>query len=60
VIGDARIEIPRVAESIGADFVVMGSHGAGAAGQMLLGSVARLTLRRVECPVLVISERATA
>jgi nucleotide-binding universal stress UspA family protein len=60
VIGDARIEIPRVAESIGADFVVMGSHGAGAAGQMLLGSVARLSLRRVECPVLVISERATA
>lgn len=57
VTGDARIEIPRTAEKIGADFVVMGSHGAGAAGQILLGSVARLTLRRVECPVLVITER---
>jgi nucleotide-binding universal stress UspA family protein len=59
VMGDARIEIPHVAETIGADFVVKGRHGAGAASQLLLGSVARLTLRRVECPVLVISERAT-
>jgi nucleotide-binding universal stress UspA family protein len=40
-----------------ADLLVLGSHGAGAAGGLLLGSVSRACLERSPCPVLVVRGR---
>lgn len=37
-----------------ADYIVIGSHGHGAAYDLLIGSAAQGVLRRARCPVLVI------
>lgn len=50
----AADEIVRVAAGHGADLVVMGTHGRGALGRALLGSVASSVARRAECPVLLV------
>jgi nucleotide-binding universal stress UspA family protein len=36
------------------DLVVMGTHGRGAIGKALLGSVADNVIRQAECPVMVV------
>lgn len=46
-------EIPRHAREIGADLLVLGTHGAGALERFLLGSVAEGLAERSPCPVLV-------
>ena len=46
--------ILETAESIGADMIVMGTHGRGAVGRLLLGSVALRVLRETKCPVATI------
>lgn len=38
------------------DLVVMGTHGRGALGRLLLGSVAREVVRLADCPVLTVRE----
>lgn len=53
-IGDARDVIDRVAEQIGADLIVMGTHGRRGVRRMLLGSVAESVVRSAPCPVLTI------
>jgi len=50
--GDAAEEILRAAEEEETDLVVVGSHGLGAVGRLLLGSVAERVARRARCPVL--------
>ena len=52
LMGDPSRVIPRLAVSIGAGLVVMGTHGRRGIGRMVLGSVAEATLRRAPCPVL--------
>lgn len=47
-------EIPRHAEAIQADLLVLGTHGAGALERFLLGSVAEGLVERSPCPVLVV------
>ncbi|MEM1117075.1 MAG: universal stress protein [Bacteroidota bacterium] len=47
------------ARDIGADLVVVGTHGRRGLGHVLLGSVAGGTLRRSPVPVLVVPEQAT-
>jgi nucleotide-binding universal stress UspA family protein len=42
------------AERLGADLVIMGSHGHGALRHLLVGSVTEGVLRKARCPVLVI------
>lgn len=54
VIGDPRYEIPAAAQRTGADFIVMGSRGAGAVGRAMVGSVACAVLRTTAAPVLVV------
>lgn len=47
---DALIEL---AEAVGADLIVVGSRGAGAAGRLLHGSVSTKVIHRAPCAVLV-------
>jgi nucleotide-binding universal stress UspA family protein len=45
-------EILRAADEVGADLVVMGSHGRTGLSRLLMGSVAETVMRRAGCPVL--------
>ena len=42
------------ASKLGADMIVVGSHGRGAMYQLLVGSVSEGVLHKAECPVLVV------
>jgi nucleotide-binding universal stress UspA family protein len=42
------------AKKLGADAIIIGSHGHGAVHRLLLGSVSEGVLRGAECPVLVV------
>lgn len=52
--GNPGDEIVDYAAKIGADLIVMGSHGRTGLGRILLGSVAEKVLHRATCPVLVV------
>jgi hypothetical protein len=54
-IGDPATEIVRCAADLGDDLIVVGTHGRGAFGRRMLGSVARDVLARATCPILTIS-----
>jgi len=51
--GDPAESIVAAAESEGADLIMVGSHGRGAIGRLLLGSVSEYVMRNAPCPVLV-------
>lgn len=51
-------KILKETERVGADLVVMGSHGHGALRHLLVGSVAEGVLRKSPCPVLIVPQRA--
>ena len=53
-VGDARDVIDRAAADVGADLIVMGTHGRRGIRRMLLGSVAESVVRSAPCPVLTI------
>ncbi|KAF8683881.1 hypothetical protein HU200_044823 [Digitaria exilis] len=53
-VGDARTVICHMADKLGADLLVMGSHGYGFFKRALLGSVSDYCLRNASCPVLVV------
>ena len=48
--------IIRYAKDHAIDLIVMGTHGRGAVGHMLLGSVADKVVRRAPCPVLTVRQ----
>ena len=52
--GDARDSINQTAKEIGADLIVMGTHGRRGVTRALLGSVAETVVRTAPCPVLTI------
>jgi nucleotide-binding universal stress UspA family protein len=52
--GDPASEILRKADELGADLVVMGTHGKGLLAHAFLGSVAEKILHRIKIPVLTI------
>ena len=52
--GNAAGEIIQEAEEGGYDMVVMGSHGRGALGGFLLGSVSNRVMHHAPCPVLIV------
>jgi len=56
-LGRPADELVRVAEHLGADLLVIGSHGRDALGHLLLGSVAERVVRRASCPVVVVKAR---
>jgi nucleotide-binding universal stress UspA family protein len=48
------------AEEVGADLVVMGTHGRRGLPRLVLGSTAEYVLRRAACPVLLVSSEEAA
>lgn len=59
-VGDPTTEILRAATSVGADLLVIGTHGTGGFQHLLLGSVAEKVLRKAACPVLTVPPRVRA
>jgi nucleotide-binding universal stress UspA family protein len=55
---DVHREIDIQARALGADLLVMGSHGRSGFKRLLLGSVTENTLRITRCPVLVVPPAA--
>jgi nucleotide-binding universal stress UspA family protein len=55
--GIAAAEILRVAAERQCDLLVIGSHGRGGLGRILMGSVAEEVSRKSPCPVLIVRER---
>lgn len=53
-VGKPTEEIVRAAREWPADMIVIGSHGRGGIGRVLLGSVAESVARHAPCPVLVV------
>lgn len=54
VFGDAGFRIAEFAERIGADLIVIPSHGRTGIQHLLIGSVAERVIRYAHCPVLVL------
>jgi universal stress protein A len=52
--GDPESVIPQIAQEIGADLIVMGTHGRTGLRRLLMGSVAEHVLRKAPCPVLTV------
>lgn len=52
--GDPGHEIVTYAEEIGADLIIMPSHGRTGLKRLLIGSVAERVVRLAHCPVLVL------
>jgi len=53
-VGDPGSEIAAYAEEIGADLIVLPSHGRTGLKRLLIGSVAERVCRLAHCPVLVL------
>ena len=58
--GDPGDMIIEAAEAEHADMVLVGSHGRGPVGRLLLGSVSEFVVRNAPCPVLVVRPREPA
>lgn len=57
LVGPAAAEIARVTRSVGADLLVLGTHGRTGVQRLLLGSVAERLVREAGCSVLVVREK---
>lgn len=54
--GDPRAVIDQTASKLGADLIVMGTHGRRGVKRLLLGSVAESVVRTAPCPVLLVRD----
>jgi nucleotide-binding universal stress UspA family protein len=52
--GAPHVEIANYAKAHGIDLIVMGTHGRGFVGHLVMGSVAEKTVRSAPCPVLTV------
>lgn len=57
-VGSPYAEIIRYATEQHVDLIVMGTHGRGALGHLLLGSVAERVVRKAPCAVLTVRQGA--
>lgn len=53
-VGDPRDTIVEAAQKLGADLIVMGTHGRRGLSRVVMGSVAEDVIRRAPCPVLTV------
>lgn len=58
--GNARSEIPRLAQREGAELIVLGRYGQSGVGHMFMGSVTDAIVRNASMPVLAVGEGARA
>ena len=58
--GEPGPSIVEAAASEQVDMIVVGSHGRGAVGRLLIGSVSDYVVRNAPCPVLVVRPRPKA
>jgi nucleotide-binding universal stress UspA family protein len=58
--GDARDVINQTAKEVGADLIVMGTHGRRGVSRALLGSVTETVVRTAPCPVLTVRAHTSA
>ncbi len=58
--GDPRDMICQAAEELGADLIIMGTHGRRGVSRMLLGSVAETVVRSAPCAVLTVRSQPQA
>ncbi len=58
--GEPAPVILAVAEQIGADLIVLGTHGRTGLRRLLMGSVAEQLVRRASCPVLTVKNPMAA
>lgn len=54
ILDSPRHALPRIAKAQAADLILLGSHGRGTVGRLLLGSTAQVVLRHAECSVEVV------
>jgi nucleotide-binding universal stress UspA family protein len=54
LLGHPVVEILRYAAAKLIDLIVLGTHGRGPLGHMLMGSVAERVVRKAPCPVLIV------
>nr|XP_023915416.1 universal stress protein A-like protein [Quercus suber]POF06802.1 universal stress protein a-like protein [Quercus suber] len=54
--GDPRDVICQMTQNLGADLLVMGSHGYGPIKRAFLGSVSNHCVQNVQCPVLIVKK----
>jgi len=54
--GMAPDEIVRVAEEVGCDLIVMGTHGRTGLGRLLMGNTAESVLSETGCPVMIVKD----
>jgi len=52
--GDAKAELARMTNELGADLLITGSHGHGLIGDIVYGSTVSALRHRVRCPVLTV------
>lgn len=55
-VGGPADTIAQTAREMRADLIVMGTHGRGALGHLLIGSVADRVIRLAHCPVMTVRE----
>jgi nucleotide-binding universal stress UspA family protein len=58
LVGDAHVEIVRLAVDYRADLIVMATHGRGFVAHAVMGSTTERVLRTSPCPVLAVRDRA--
>lgn len=58
--GAPHVEIVRLSEELGADLIVMGTHGRTGVRHALMGSVAERVVRMASVPVLTVPKRVQA
>jgi universal stress protein A len=58
--GDARDTIDFAAKEVGADLIVMGTHGRRGVTRALLGSITEAVIRTAPCPVLAVRANTTS
>ncbi|HWO23576.1 MAG TPA: universal stress protein [Kofleriaceae bacterium] len=59
-VGDPRDAIVETTRKLGADLIIMGTHGRRGLSRVVMGSVAEDVIRHAPCPVLTVRAKAEA